>query len=243
MTKSNSIFKFKQFDIVNKESAMKVNTDGVLLGAWAPIEEYYTQVWDVGSGTGLIALMLAQRSNANISAIEIEKNAYEESILNFNKSKWAERIEGYHADICEICDILPKPNLIVSNPPFFDYKSNGLMSPNLGRAMARHESTLTLSALMRIASRCLDDNGKLSLIAPYERKEELEFEASICKMYPHHITNVRTVTGKQFKRVLMSFVKKPEYCYIDDLTIRYDAFNYNNKFKQLVKEFYLNVND
>lgn len=243
MSKSSSIFKFKQFDVINEKSAMKVNTDSVLLGAWADVRLTDKQIWDVGSGTGLIALMLSQRSNADVSAIEIENNAFDESISNFRNSKWSERIMTYHADICDVWQTLPKPQLIVSNPPFFDNDSTKIVSSDNNRAMARHEATLSFKMLIYIASQCLTDDGRLCLIAPFVRKEELEFEASMAKFFPCRITSVRTNSNKPFSRVLMSFSKTTTHCIYDEIAIYSDGSSYSVKFKQLVKDFYLNVND
>lgn len=118
---SESVFKFKEFSIQQSRSAMKISTDGILLGAWTPIYHNPVNILDIGAGTGLISLMLAQRSNAEaIDAIEIDDDAYEECVENFERSPWSDRLFCYHASFLEfVAEIDDQFDLIVSNPPFF----------------------------------------------------------------------------------------------------------------------------
>ena len=143
----NEPFQFKQFSIEQDKTAMKVGTDGVLLGAWVAISSNPFSILDVGAGTGLIALMLAQRSNAEtIDAVELNEEAYEQTVENFEKSDWSDRLFCYHASLQEFTnEFEDKYDLIVSNPPFYTATYKELPS---SRALARHTESLSYSELL-----------------------------------------------------------------------------------------------
>ena len=185
MSGKDIIFRFKEFEVRNCQSAMRVNTDGVLLGAWTPVSESTTQIWDVGGGTGLITLMLAQRCDAHITAIEIDSDSYKEMVENINASKWTERITTIHGDFSCVWKSIQKPQLIVSNPPYFTETKSGLKSIDTRRATARHEDSLNYLSLIKISSVVLPDNGLLCLISPADRESEIEFNAITNGMYIH----------------------------------------------------------
>lgn len=243
MSEKDKTFRFKEFIVNNSLSAMRVNTDGVILGAWAEIPAGTGCIWDVGSGTGLIALMLAQRCNAEISAIEIDDIACEEMMLNFNSSKWSNRLHPIKGDFCDKWETLPRPQLIVSNPPFFDTKSASLMSNDDRRATARHESALGFLSLIEIASKVLNSSGKLCFISPYDRNDEIEYLCVKAGMFIHKKTFIKTTPMKAPKRILWSIGKSVVPTEISNLTIYSSANVYSQEFKQLVKDYYLYIND
>ena len=166
------MFSFKQFNISQDRCAMKVGTDGVLLGAWAPIFHQPYNILDIGAGTGLIALMLAQRSSAEqIDAIEIDEDAYEQCVENFEKSNWNDRLFCYHAGLDEYTDELfeeEEYDLIVSNPPFY---SENYSSGDEKRDQARFQDALPFDELIESAQALLSNNGIFAVIIPYKEEE------------------------------------------------------------------------
>ena len=168
MTRENT-FRFKQFAVLNDKTAMKVGTDGVLLGAWCDVCEAKS-VLDVGTGCGLIALMIAQRNaDCNIDCIDIDEGAIEEARINADNSPWSDRIHPFMSDFKQfICD--KKYDLIVSNPPFFN---NGVLAPDKSRQNARHTVELSFEQLIHKAISLLSDKGKLCLISATDAEEEI----------------------------------------------------------------------
>ncbi len=241
-------FRFKQFVVANHRSAMKVGTDGVLLGAWAAqsrpaeatSENNRLRILDIGSGTGLIALMLAQRfPTASITGVEIDPIAAEEASSNFNSSPWADRLRIIIGDICSLTAerLGGRFDIIVSNPPFF---SNGVLSPETTRQQARHESTLSLENLLMATKSLLKENGSLYLILPADREQDLKYYATISKLALSRLVRVKTTPSKPAKRILaeLSNTLYAE-CAESQLIIR-EAHKFSNQYSNLVKDFYLN---
>ena len=160
------MFQFKQFSVQQDQCAMKIGTDGVLLGAWAPISHNTISILDIGTGTGIIALMLAQRTNAEqIDALEIDEKAYEQAVDNFENSAWSDRLFCFHAGLDEFIDEPEDEyDLIVSNPPFYaeDYKTD-----NEQRDLARFQDALPFEDLLEAADLLLSENGIFALIIPF----------------------------------------------------------------------------
>lgn len=216
---------------------MKVGTDGVLLGAWADCENSKS-ILDVGTGTGLIALMLAQRSNAQIDAIEIDQNACEQAADNVDKSLWKDRIHVINQSLQDYKKQTDKKyDLIVSNPPYFQ---NSLYAPDQNRTNARHNSSLEYDDILESASGLLSENGTLNLILPYLEGTMFILKASEKGFYCVRQTNVLPNPGKQPKRLLLEFKreKKPlvEQEIIIELNKRHE---YSEAYKNLTKDFYL----
>ena len=191
-------FHFKAFSVADDRSAMKIGTDGVLLGAWAEAPQGVASVIDIGAGSGLISLMMAQRyPGATIHAVEIDPDAAADALDNFNASPWAGRIALSVADASEwseLSPVLPGPRLIVSNPPFFN---ETLRSPSAQRAMARHDGSLNPLSLVRLASRLMTDStDRLAFIAPSARDSEIEFELSLHGLSPIHVCSVSTARAR-----------------------------------------------
>jgi tRNA1Val (adenine37-N6)-methyltransferase len=233
-------FTFKQFQVNQDRCAMKIGTDGVLLGAWTPLINNPYNVLDIGAGTGILSLMLAQRSNAEqIDAIEIDEDAYEQCVENFETSPWGDKLFCFHAGLDEFVDEPEDEyDLIISNPPFYtdDYKSD-----NTSRDLARFEDALPFEELIEAAALLLSDNGIFSVIIPF--KEEERF-VSLCKeldLFPLKITRVKGTPTSEIKRSLLAFCRMEQTPLIDELVIEISRHNYTPEYIELTKEFYLKM--
>ncbi|AVR45250.1 tRNA (adenine-N(6)-)-methyltransferase [Christiangramia fulva] len=239
---SQKPFKFKQFTINQDRCAMKIGTDGVLLGAWTSLEHSPETILDIGAGTGIIALMLAQRSEAfQIDALEIEENAYEQAVENFEASDWGDRLFCYHAGFDEFVEEMQdeeKYDLIISNPPFHseDYKSG-----NDHRDKARFADALPLTELIEGASLLLSENGNFDIIIPYSEEEKAVQIAKNFGLFPRKITRIKGTEDTPVKRSLISFHSGKTETEIDELIIEISRHNYTEKYKALVKDFYLKL--
>lgn len=235
------MFQFKQFTIEQDRCAMKVGTDGVLLGAWAPIVDATYNILDIGSGTGLIALMLAQRSNAQqIEAIEIDESAYEQCVDNFENSPWNDRLFCFHAGLDEFLEEMEDEayDLIVSNPPFYteDYQSN-----DEKRDLARFENALPFDELIESAAHLLSEFGVFALIVPYKEEEKIIALAKEFQLYPFKITRVKGTPTSEIKRSLLAFTWDEQVLEMDELIIETARHQYTNEYIELTKEFYLKM--
>lgn len=235
------MFSFKQFTINQDKCAMKVGTDGVLLGAWAPLHHNPYSILDIGAGTGVIALMLAQRSTAEqVDALEIDEDAYEQATDNFENSPWADRLFCYHAGLDEFMDEPEDEyDLIVANPPFYteDYTTG-----NEQRDLARFENAMPFEDLTEAAGLLLSDTGIFAVIIPY--KEEGRFIALALEneLYPEKITRVKGTPQSETKRSLLTFSRnKNAVCHIDKLVIETARHQYTPEYRELVKDFYLKM--
>ncbi|WP_313805023.1 methyltransferase [Flavobacterium sp.] len=233
-------FQFKQFSIQQDRCAMKVGTDGVLLGAWTPLINNPYNILDIGAGTGLIALMLAQRSNAEqIDAIEIDADAYEQATENFENSPWNDRLYCYHAGLDEFVDEVDEEfDLIVSNPPFYtdEYKSGDEQ-----RDSARFEDSLPFEELVEAADFFLSDNGIFALIIPFKEEEKLLTLCAERGLFPLKITRVKGTPTTEIKRSLMAFCRIKQTPLIDELVIETARHQYTMEYIELTKAFYLKL--
>lgn len=234
------MFQFKQFSIAQDRCAMKVGTDGVLLGAWTPLINNPYNILDIGTGTGVIALMLAQRSHAEqIDAIEIDDDAYEQATENFENSPWSDRLYCYHAGLDEFVDEVEEEfDLIVSNPPFYteNYKSE-----NEQRDAARFEDSLPFEELVEAADFFLSEHGIFALIVPFKEEEKI---ISLCKerdLLPLKITRVKGTPTTEIKRSLLAFCRVEQKPLIDELVIETARHQYTPEYIELTKDFYLKM--
>lgn len=231
----NNWFEFKQFRIEQHKSAMKVGTDGVLLGAWTPLDGA-CRILDVGTGTGLIALMLAQRSEARIDAVEIDLAASMEARYNFEQSAWSKRLNLINADFLQFAGSSENTyDLIVSNPPFF---VNSLKTSNAALAVARHNDWLSFSQLISGARKLLGSSGRFCVILPSSSFPEFKECARLAGFYLHHVTSVIPKTGKASKRILMEFSLLTGYPSEDELTVLDSEGRYTEDYKMLTASFY-----
>ncbi len=234
---SNPFFKFKRFTVYHDRCAMKVGTDGVLLGAWTDVEGVRS-VLDVGTGTGLIALMLSQRCDAAVQAIDIDEDAVIQARENVKNSPWPEQIEVRQEDVREFAETCGRRfDLIVSNPPYFTEK---VMCPEQRRNAARHTEGLAFSELAAAVSALLAEQGRFSVVLPSAAASDFISEAIRQGLYLHHQVWVHTKPGAEPKRVLMTF-KKEEVAPTEagHLTIELERHVYAPEFLALVKDYYL----
>ena len=237
-----SLFQFKQFSIQQDRCAMKVGTDGVLLGAWAPIDHKPYSVLDIGAGTGLIALMLAQRSQAEqIDAIEIDENAFEQCVDNFENSPWNDRLFCFHASLDDFMEDLEDEayDLIVSNPPFY---SEDFKTDNESRDLARFQDALPFEDLVEAASVLLSETGVLAVIVPYKEEARFIALAKEYDLFPLRITRVKGTPTAEIKRSLLAFsfteiADSP----INELIIETARHQYTEDYIALTKDFYLKM--
>lgn len=234
----NFIFNFKQFSVRNSLAAMKVGTDGVLLGAWCDVRNA-RKVLDVGTGTGLISLMVAQRNNeAVIDAIEIDYAASEEAAHNVANSPWADRILVINADFSEYTPRC-KYDLIVSNPPYF---SNGILPPDNSRMIARHCKTLTYDLLISKAASILVPGGGICIITPFEADNDITSLVSLNNLHICRKTFVRPKPNAKFKRILWQIGDEPCETIVDELQIEKENHHeYTSQYIDLTKDFYLKM--
>ncbi len=235
-----SVFKFKHFNIQQEKAAMKVGTDGVLLGAWVKIDKDIDSILDIGSGTGLIALQLAQRSDAEIiDAVEIEPDAYEQTVENFENSAWNNRLFCYHSSFQAFADdIEDSYDLIVSNPPYFN---SGLQANDAKRNLARYTGKLTYKTLLQKTSKLLSEKGSCAFIIPHSDEENFLNVASENNLYPQRITRVKGTGTTPIKRSLLQLSFKKTQVKTDTLVIEISRHNYTEAYIKLVKDFYLKL--
>ncbi len=234
----NPYFSFKQFTVHHDRCAMKVGTDGVLLGAWADVSQA-RRVLDIGTGTGLIALMLAQRSaEARITAIDIDADAVGQARENVTASPWADRITVEQQDLCRY-HADERFDLIVSNPPYFN---DSLKCPDAQRATARHTDGLDFHTLITQTIALLTENGRFAVIIPTDGMP-LFMEIALREgLHLHRRTLVRTKPDAAPKRVLLSFGRSSEVETVEDeLVVELARHEYSEEYIALTRDFYLKM--
>ncbi len=236
----SKIFKFKEFEIAHDRCAMKIGTDSVLLGAWVSLAHQPNTILDIGAGTGVIALQLAQRSDAElIDAVEIEGNAHHQAVENFENSSWSDRLFCYHASLNDFADQMDeKYDLIISNPPFY---TNAYPSENSQRNTARLTTSLSFDELLEAVSKLLSENGHFALIIPFDQEVDFISRAGKKELFPRRILRVKGSPNSISKRSLLefSFQKKPVE--MDELIIEVARHVYTPEYTELVKGFYLKM--
>ncbi len=265
------MFKFKQFTIYQDHTAMKVGTDGVLLGAWAPIAPSASRLLDIGTGTGLIALMLAQRfskqsqnpkycppilegraqqeevvntlnSQLNIDAIDIDLSSIEQATENIKNSPFAKYITTHHTSLQDYTT-QEKYDAIVCNPPYF---VASLKCPDASRTQARHTDSLSFDDLLQHSARLLNDGGSLSVILPINEGNQLIELAPKYGFSLTHLVEVHPTPTAPPKRLLMHFIKQEknnyELCIMNyELVIELSRHQYTPEYIALTRDFYLKM--
>lgn len=232
------IFRFKQFSVDDTNCAMKTGTDGVLLGAWANPPQN-GNILDIGTGSGLIALMLAQRSEASITAIEIDEDAAQQAHENFESSPWKNQLTSINNDIISWTDSQVKEqfDLIVSNPPFFQHS---LHNPDEQRTLARHTSSLSYQDLCRAASLLLKNGGNFCLILPFDSSVEFIEIAEEHSLFSHRVTKILDKKGKPAKRILIELSKTKEAEVIrETMILKNDDNSRHSDQVAITKDYYL----
>jgi len=220
---------------------MKVGTDGVLLGAWCPIDNRPFSILDIGAGTGILSLMLAQRSNAEqIDAIEIDENAYEQCVENFESSPWSDRLFCFHVGLDEFMDEPEDEyDIIISNPPFYseDYKTESQQ-----RDLARFQDALPFEDLVEATQLLLSENGIFAVIIPFKEEEKFINLCAKAELYPVKVTRVKGTPASEIKRSLLAF-KRYELSVLtaDELVIETARHQYTDEYSDLTQDFYLKM--
>ncbi len=219
---------------------MKIGTDAVLLGAWTSLQNNPCSILDIGAGTGVLALMLAQRSSANIiDGIEIDDNAYEQCVENFENAPWSDRLFCYHASLEEFADEIEESyDLIISNPPFY---SENYKTSNEPRDMARFSDALPFNQLLENVSKLLSDSGIFSVIIPFKEEQDFIDLASTFGLFPNRILHVKGNPCSEIKRSLLEFSSKENDIITEQLTIETNRHQYTQEYINLTQDFYLKM--
>lgn len=236
-------FKFKEFTIQQDKTAMKVGTDGVLLGAWCSVEDYPDSILDIGSGTGVISLMIAQRSDAmTIDAVELDESAYEQTVANFEASDWGDRLYCYNATFQEFADEIGEEeetyDLIVSNPPFY---TDEFETEDKARNKARFTSSLSFEELILGVSKILSEKGKFSVIIPFKEEESFIKITKENNLFLNKICRVQGTEMSEIKRCLMEFSFIETEIKEEHLIIEIERHKYTEDYINLTKYFYLKM--
>lgn len=240
------MFWFKQFSVNQDRCAMKVGTDGVLLGACVNVNGHEQRILDIGTGTGLIALMVAQRlaekgnTTFHIDAVEIDPEAAAQAKENFEASPWADHLQVHACSLKEY-GAPALYDLIVCNPPFY----NATLKPDdEARAMARHKDALPLQQIMQFAQQHLVNDGRLAMIYPMDYDSEVQTAAVLAQLRPVRIVNILTKVGKPCKRRICCLVHtnaQAEPLTAQSLSLR-DANNeYSQEYRQITDSFYISL--
>ena len=233
---ANNYFSFKQFTIRQDKCAFKVGTDGVLLGAYADVAGA-KRILDIGTGTGLIALMLAQRSEAEIAAIEPDRDSYEQACSNIESSRWGSRVKVENTYLQNFKPTGIKFDLIVTNPPFF---TDSLKNPDPVKAAARHKDTLSSDELLKGITRLIAEDGRLQVIMPYAEGNIFIAEAQAYGLYCNNILKIKPLPSSEVKRLILTFSRQRLKIKESFLTIEHGArHDFTEEYINLTKDFYL----
>lgn len=233
-----SVFTFKQFTLTQNLASLKLGTDAVILGASTEFSNPKS-ILDIGTGTGILALMMAQKYNCKITAIDIEKGAFENSQQNFIQSPWSKNVTSEHISLEDFTKKqTEKFDGIICNPPFF---SKSLLSENTNKNIARHTITLTPENLFQNISRLLSVNGKCAIIIPYSEKQ-IFVEASIVnQLYVIEEVEISPFYNSPANRLILIFSRTWNPLIKKTISIRETPLEYSKEYKELTKEFYIHL--
>ncbi|MBY0479138.1 MAG: methyltransferase [Chitinophagaceae bacterium] len=236
----NNYFQFKQFTVQQEKAALKVSTDSCLFGAWIAdkVESEKLKVesaLDIGAGSGLLMLMLAQKCDAKIDGIEIDQPSYEQAKENTEASIWKERLELFHADAKQF-SFSKNYDLIISNPPFYE---GDLKSDVARRNMAMHDAGLKLDELLKVVVANLNDDGRFALLLPFQRATYMIALAETSNLYLQTHVQVRQTVEHGFFRSMLLFSRSKTAAMVEELAIKDAGNHYTNEFIGLLKDYYL----
>jgi tRNA1Val (adenine37-N6)-methyltransferase len=237
---SNQYFQFKKFTIHQDKCSMKVCTDSCLFGAWVAslIEKKIIgpkNILDIGTGTGLLTLMLAQKTNAGIDAVEFDKNAFEQATENAGASLWNNQIKVFHADIKKWNSPL-KYDLIISNPPFYE---GDLLPEDEGKTVSKHYTALNLEELIIAAKLMLTEDGTLAVLLPWYRTRTFENIASGHLLFVKEQTEVKQTSTHNYFRTMLILQKQRATLLKNEIAIKNKNNEYSPEFKELLRDYYL----
>jgi len=233
---TNNYFNFKQFNINQGKSAFKVGTDGVLLGACADIAGVRS-ILDIGSGTGLISIMLAQRCSAEITAIEPDRDSCLQAMENVTDCSWTDRIKVVNTDLQSFNPEEEKFDLIVTNPPYF---TDSLKNPDQRKSAARHSGTLPSDEILKGVLKFIKEEGSLQLILPYAEGNIFIAEANRYGLYCNSILKIRPLPSSDIRRLILKFSKIQKKPVESFLTIEHGKrHEFTQEYINLTKDFYL----
>jgi tRNA1Val (adenine37-N6)-methyltransferase len=231
-------FHFKTFSLHHHRSTMKVGTDAVLLGIWTDLTGVKS-VLDVGTGCGIISLLLASREPVSVDAVEKDQDSFEEASQNFVESSFFDRLRIFHSDFN---DFVPPENkkydLIVSNPPFF---INDLQSKNAKKSLARHTQTLTYELLVKVAQTLLNPNGKIAVVLPYRESRFFLQAAQDAGFFVEKKMLIFPVLGREPNRINLLLSRKPVDEQTEKFTIRDEDGKFTSQYVEFVKDYYLSI--
>ncbi len=235
---SDTTFRFRQFTVHQDKCAMKVGTDAVLLGSWLR-PGCAKKILDIGTGTGLIALMIAQKSLAEIDAVDIDEKAFDQARENFLISPWFGRLHPIHQSFQQFANDSPNQyDLIVSNPPYFHHASK----PNEeGRLNARHTDSLTFSELIDGVRKLLKHDGDFVVILPCKEGMEFLDIAQRKGLFCHHLVRIKTRSDKQEKRLIMKFATHFSTLTEEEIVIQEEDGSFTADYITLTSEYYIQL--
>jgi tRNA1Val (adenine37-N6)-methyltransferase len=241
----NSYFQFKQFTVHQESAALKVSTDSCLFGAWvaSKVKGYKVEgkrnkienLLDIGAGTGLLMLMLAQQCEALIDGVEIDVASYEQAKENISASPWKERLCLLFGDVKQFA-FEKKYDLIISNPPFYE---NDLKSDATNRNMAMHDTGLKLDELLQVVDKNLSDEGWFTVLLPYHRANKFIADAEVCDFWVIKRTDVKQTVNHSFFRTMLLFGRRIVESEKDSVSIKDEKNEYTDAFVKLLKDYYL----
>lgn len=235
---SNTYFQFKQFRIEQEKCAMKVCTDSCLFGAWIPVDNNVKIILDIGCGTGLLSLMLAQKSDAKTDAVELDDEAFQQAKVNIENSVFAHTISVYNQDILNFT-AEKKYDLVVCNPPFYE---NEMASHAANEKLAKHSTHLTLSSLLKKGKSLLQTDGKLAILLPYFRAHEFETEAAKNELHIEKKLSIKQTPKHDYFRVCYIMnQQETQVLHSEFITIKDEQNCYTAEFTSLLKPYYLNL--
>lgn len=235
---ANPYFKFKQFAVHHDRSSLKVGTDAVLLGAWADVADA-KRILDIGTGSGVIALMLAQRSSAQIDAIDIDEESTKQAQENFLDSSWSNRLKAYNISLNDFtATARAKYDLVVSNPPYF---TDSFKPTDPQRFSARHNDQLPINELAENTAKLLSPTGRFCVILPVKEAGLLTAALRSHGLFPEKELWVYSFTGKEVFRKIILFNRNETFCQREELTIETaPGQGYSKEYIELTRAYYLN---